>query len=383
MKTLCVIGTRPEAIKMAPVVHELRTRPGVANVVVATGQHREMVDDVLDLFQIRPDHDLDIMRVGQTPADIAAAVIHRLEPLLVREAPDWLLVQGDTTTTMAAALAGAYSSVKVAHVEAGLRTHDKAQPFPEEINRRVAGVVADVHFAPTRLAKLNLLREGVDERHVWLTGNPVIDALHAATRMPRPAALEGILTPMAAASHVILVTAHRRESFGAGIAGICAAVGQLVARHESVHVVYPVHPNPDVTGPVRRHLGRLARVHLIEPVDYCTMAHLMKETWLVLTDSGGLQEEAPSLGRPVLVLRSVTERPEAVEAGAVRLVGTDPSAIVEAVERLLASPEEYARMSKAVGPYGDGHAAERIVRILHGEPIVEFDREADVRPWPP
>lgn len=364
LKVLSVFGTRPEAIKMAPVVAELRRRPGaVASRVCVTAQHREMLDDVLDLFGIRPDHDLEVMQEAQTPAYVAAAVLTGLEPVLEEEAPDWVLVQGDTTTTMAAAIAAFYRRIRVGHVEAGLRTGDRWLPFPEEVNRRVADLVTDLHFAPTGRARENLLREGIPGGDVLVTGNTVIDALlDVAARPFDPAGtpLEGLDLD---GSRLVLVTAHRRESFGAPIREICRAVAE-VARSRDVRVVYPVHPNPQVAGPVGEELAGLPNVTLLAPLDYLSMAQLMKRASLVLTDSGGIQEEAPSLGVPVLVLREVTERPEAVEAGTARVVGTAAAGIVAEALRLLDDPGEYERMARAVNPFGDGRASVRIVDAL-------------------
>jgi UDP-N-acetylglucosamine 2-epimerase (non-hydrolysing) len=365
MKVLAVVGTRPEAIKMAPVVRELARHSGVFDArVCVTGQHRQMLDGVLDLFGIRPDHDLAVMRPGQTPGGVTAAVLVGLEPVLAAERPDWVLVQGDTTTAMTAALAAYYARVRVGHIEAGLRTADKWQPFPEEINRRVVGVVADAHFAPTDWAAGNLLREGVPAERVVVTGNTVIDAIREVAR--RPFDLAG--TPLAGLplgeAPVIAVTAHRRENFGRGMAEICAGLRAVAERYPDVHLVYPVHLNPNVQEPVRRLLGGLANVHLLPPLDYRPMVWLLDRCRLVITDSGGLQEEAPGLGKPTLVLRATTERPEGVEAGTVRLVGADRGRILAETSRLLDDPVAYAAMARAVNPYGDGRAAGRIAAAL-------------------
>jgi UDP-N-acetylglucosamine 2-epimerase (non-hydrolysing) len=383
VRVLCVIGTRPEAIKLAPVIRELRRRtrvrpdppvetslePPVETKVCVTAQHREMLDQVLSLFEIVPDHDLDVMVEGQTPADVAAAVLGKLEPVLRAERPDWVVVQGDTTTVAAASLGAYYARRRVAHVEAGLRTHDKWQPFPEEMNRRIAAVLADLHLCPTERARQNLLREGVPADRVVVTGNPVIDALRWTAALP----CEDALCPAggdghAVAPRLILVTAHRRESFGAPFERICHALRDIAARYrDGVHLVYPVHPNPSVREPASRLLGDVPNITLLPPLDYLRLVHLMKRAYLVLTDSGGIQEEAPGLGKPVLVLREVTERPEAVEAGTAKVVGTDRARIVAETARLLEEPAEYERMARAVNPYGDGHAAERIVdALLHG-----------------
>jgi len=335
-----------------------------------------MLDQVLCLFGVTPDHDLNVMRENQTPTQVAAAVLARLELILRAEQPDWVLVQGDTTTVAAASLAAFYARVKVGHVEAGLRTHDKWRPFPEEINRRVVGVIADLHFAPTEQARQNLLREGVPGEHIIVTGNPVIDALHWVTNQPCPTEVERLLgaegeirNPESEIRNV-LVTAHRRENFGAPLENICLALRDLATQYDGrVRILYPVHLNPNVWEPVHRLLGEVPNITLTPPLDYLSLAHIMKRSYLVLTDSGGIQEEAPGLGVPVLVLREVTERPEAVEAGVVRVVGTDRERIVAEAVRLLEDVDAYAQMAQAVNPYGDGRAAERIVRALLGEPI--------------
>jgi UDP-N-acetylglucosamine 2-epimerase (non-hydrolysing) len=364
-KVLSIVGTRPEAIKMAPVIRELSRRGGkFLPRVCATAQHREMLDQVLRLFDIRPDHDLNLMRENQTLAQITAAAFTGLDGVVRQEAPDWILVQGDTTTVLAAGLVGFYHRVRIGHVEAGLRSGDKYQPFPEEINRRVAGVVADAHFAPTEQARQNLLREGVPESAVHVTGNPVIDALRFVADKPFDFA-QSPLAGLPAGRRWVLVTAHRRENFGRPLEQICAALGELARRYAgTVQFIYPVHMNPNVETPVRKMLGRIEGVSLLPPLDYLPMVHLMKRCELVLTDSGGLQEEAPGLGKPVLVFREVTERPEGIRAGTVRLVGSDTARIVEETSKLLDDREEYDRMAKAVQPYGDGRAARRIADIL-------------------
>jgi UDP-N-acetylglucosamine 2-epimerase (non-hydrolysing) len=331
IRVLSVFGTRPEAIKMAPVVRELQRYPDrIESLVCVTAQHREMLDQVLALFAIAPDYDLEVMEDSQTPTQVASAVLARLEPILQREQPDWVLVQGDTATVAAASLAAFYAGVKVGHVEAGLRTHDKRQPFPEEINRRVAGVIADLHFAPTQRARQNLLHEGVPAEHIVVTGNPVIDALHWAAAQPLDA---GILDLDRATCQYdglkqILVTAHRRENLGRPLENICLALRDLASHYDGrVHITYPVHLNPNVWVPVHRLLGDVLNITLTPPLDYLPLVHLMKRAHLILTDSGGIQEEAPGLGVPVLVLREVTERPEAVEAGAVRVVALTESGL--------------------------------------------------------
>jgi len=365
VKVLCVFGTRPEAIKMAPVVHELRRHPARAQArVCVTGQHREMLDQVLGLFDIVPEHDLGLMRADQSLSGLTAAALTGLDAVIDSERPDWVVVQGDTTTAMAAALAAFHRNTPVAHVEAGLRSRNLAHPFPEEANRRIADVLSALHLAPTEAARDNLLREGVDDNGIVVTGNTVIDALHWVAELPPPSDLEA-LTGGNGERRLLLVTAHRRESFGAAMEQICLALRDLATRYrDTVSVVYPVHLNPRVGEPVHRILGDLANVTLTPPLDYLRFVHLMKRAYLVLTDSGGIQEEAPGLGKPVLVLREVTERPEAVEAGTARVIGTSREHVVGAAARLLDDPAEYARMAHATNPFGDGHAARRIVAAL-------------------
>lgn len=349
---------------MAPVVRCLVKTPEVESVVCVTAQHREMLDQVLDLFGIQTDFDLDLMRPDQSLAESAAAVFLNLDPILNKVKPDWILVQGDTNTVMAAALLAFYHRVRVGHVEAGLRTADKWQPFPEEINRRVASVVADLHFAPTTWARDNLLREGIPPELICVTGNPVIDALQWVIAQPYDLS-QGPLAGVPKGMRAILVTAHRRENFGEPMERIFSALRQIAEHYtDELVMIYPVHLNPNVHEPAHRLLGNVPNIRLTAPLDYLPMVHLMRRAHLVLTDSGGLQEEAPALGTPVLVLREVTERPEAIEAGAARLVGTNRERIVEQTRLLLDDPEEHARMAHAVNPYGDGHAAERIVQAL-------------------
>ncbi len=376
IRVLSIFGTRPEAVKMAPVVRALANTPEIDSCVCVTAQHREMLDQVLKLFEISPDIDLDLMRPNQSLAELTAAVFTHLDPVLGQVKPDWALVQGDTTTVMAASLASYYRRVRVGHVEAGLRTFDKWQPFPEEINRRVASVTADLHFAPTEWSRQNLLREGVPAKAVVVTGNPVIDALQSAANLPTLPEIEALLKRLGApvdepsvvsraGSRLVLVTAHRRENFGQPIENICAALASLAdTYHGQVQFVYPVHLNPNIQEPVYRLLGSLPNITLLPPLDYLPMVQIMKRSTLVLTDSGGLQEEAPSLGAPALVLREVTERPEGVQAGTVRLVGTDTQRIIAETRRLLDDSQAHAAMAKAVNPYGDGHAADRIVRAI-------------------
>ncbi len=349
---------------MAPVVRELERHPELRSEVCVTAQHREMLDQVLHLFGIRPDYDLDLMRPEQTLSQITARVFEQLDPVVAKVQPDWVLVQGDTTTVMAASLVAYYHHARVGHVEAGLRTGQRYEPFPEEINRRVASVVADLHFAPTERARQNLLREGVPAASIHVTGNPVIDALHWAADLPYvPDA--GPLAGLPWGARLVLVTAHRRENLGQPLEEICLGLRDLAERFGAgLHIVYPVHLNPQVQRTAHRVLDDVPNVTLLAPLDYQPLVYLMKHAALVLTDSGGIQEEAPGLGVPVLVLRDVTERPEAVEAGTVRLVGPHREAIVAEASRLLEDPIAHASMARAVNPYGDGHAAQRIVAAL-------------------
>lgn len=367
MNVLTVFGTRPEAIKMAPVIKALADESFEVKVCV-TAQHRQMLDQVLDIFAIRPDFDLNLMKPGQDLSDITSNVLLGMRDVYRQWSPDIILVHGDTTTTLAASLSAYYAKVKVGHVEAGLRTHKKYSPWPEEMNRRLAGAVTDIHFAPTEKAHANLLREGTAEDFIHITGNTVIDALlDVVDRVRNDATLrtrfEAQFNFIAPSKRLILVTGHRRENFGAGFENICLALRDIASRGD-VEVVYPVHLNPNVQEPVRRILSRVSNVHLIEPLDYLPFVYLMDRSTLVITDSGGVQEEAPSLGKPVLVMRDTTERPEAVEAGTVKLVGTDRAAIVREAYRLLDDEAAYDTMARAHNPYGDGQAAERIRNIL-------------------
>lgn len=364
ISVLSIFGTRPEAVKMAPVVHRLADHPKFNSKVCVTAQHREMLDQVLDLFHIQVDYDLNLMRKGQTLAELTASVFSDLSPVIIAERPDWILVQGDTTTVMASSLLAYYHRVRVGHVEAGLRTSNKWQPFPEEINRRVTGVVADLHFAPTEWARDNLLREDVKPDSIVVTGNPVIDALYHVIAQPYEFS-RGPLAGIPDDRRIILVTAHRRESFGEPMVRIFSALRHLAqSNRANIELIYPVHLNPNVHDLAYEMLGNVENIRLIPPLDYLPMVHLMKEATLVLTDSGGIQEEAPALGTPVLVLREVTERPEAINAGTARLVGTDFDKIVQETQRLLDDPDEYETMAKAINPFGDGKAAERIVKEL-------------------
>ena len=361
LRVLVAFGTRPEAIKLAPVISELRTREHVSVFVCATAQHREMLDQVLRVFDVVPDRDLDIMRSDQGLHDITAAVLERLTPLLDEWGPDVALVQGDTASAMAAALAAFYRHVPVGHVEAGLRTEIRASPFPEEMTRRLITQIAELHFAPTRRSAENLVRDRANaEGHVFLTGNTAVDAVRQIAARSR----SGGRLFERTAGRLLLLTAHRRENFGEPIRAICRAVRRIVDEHPDVEVAYPVHLNPNIQRPVREILTGHGRIHLLEPVDYEGLVALMNDSYLVLTDSGGLQEEAPVLGKPVLVLRRDTERPEAIEAGTALLAGTDEIEIVSLAGRLLGDPTLYERMSHAKSPFGDGHAAERIADLL-------------------
>jgi len=393
MRVLTILGTRPEAIKLAPVIRELERRKadgGLRSVVCVTAQHRQMLDQVLGLFHIVPDIDLNLMQESQTPTQVAARVLTKLEPVLQAECPDWVLIQGDTTTVMAAAIAAHHLRIRVGHVEAGLRTGDRFNPFPEEANRVIADHLSDLHFAPTEWARRNLRCEGISDASIHVTGNTVVDALLWAAALPVMPEVHRLLDhlgiteaikgrkdegtrtnslpfPISLSRRLILVTAHRRESFGAPLQCICTALRELVRRRDDVWVVYPVHLNPHVWETVHELLDDVPRIKLLPPVDYLTLVQLMKHSFLILTDSGGIQEEAPSLGVPVLVLRETTERPEAVEAGAARVIGTDPKRILAETERLLDDPTAHAAMARVVNPYGDGHAARRIVdTLLHG-----------------
>lgn len=365
IKVMTVFGTRPEAIKMAPVVLELAKYPALITPVVAvTAQHREMLDQVLQLFRIVPDHDLDIMSQGQTLFDITCRSLQGLNDVLAKERPDVVLVHGDTTTTFAGSLAAFYHQIAVGHVEAGLRTRNKFSPFPEEMNRKLAGSLTDLHFAPTATARDNLLAEAVEPAAVFVTGNTVIDALLATVddgyRFTEPL-LAGIDYR---SRRVVLVTTHRRENLGEPLRHVYQALRDIVGEFADVEIVFPVHKNPRVREVVQAELGGLARVHLIDPLDYQPFANLIARSYLVLTDSGGIQEEAPSLGKPVLVLRDTTERPEAIGAGTVKLVGTDRATVFAETRRLLVDKDEYRRMANACNPYGDGQAARRIVSFI-------------------
>jgi len=372
MKVLTVFGTRPEAIKLAPVIKEMHKRPEILSRACVTAQHRQMLDQVLDVFQISPNWDLNIMRENQTLFDVTAVGLKELEKVLNKEAPDIVLVQGDTTTAFVASLAAYYLKIRIGHLEAGLRTGEKYQPFPEEMNRKLIDALCDLWFAPTERARDNLLQEGVPQERIALTGNTVIDALlwmsHQQATPSRKEMLEQVFQDQYGISlngqRMILVTGHRRESFGEGFENICNGLRAIANQNDDVQVIYPVHLNPHVRAPVYRILSNVQNVHLIEPLDYSLFVFLMNRAYLILTDSGGIQEEAPSLGKPVLVMRKETERPEAIEAGTAILVDPDSHQIFEETQRLLDDEREYAKMARQVNPFGDGRAAERVVDFI-------------------
>jgi len=365
MKILVVYGTRPEAIKLAPVIQELKKYPEVETVICVTAQHRTMLDQVNQLFGIEVDFDLDLMLPNQTLAELSGRVLSKVSPVIEAEKPDWVIVQGDTTTVALTALAAYYQEVRVAHVEAGLRTGNKRQPFPEEINRKITGVLADLHFAPTESARQNLLNEGIESNFIEVTGNTIVDSLQTMVKLPlsiEPEFLENLSDDR----EVVLLTAHRRENFGKPLENVFSAVKELAEKFaDQIQIVYPVHLNPNVQEPAYRILGETENVSLISPIDYHTFVHLLERSKFVITDSGGIQEEAPSFGKPVLVLREATERPEGIEAGIAKLVGTDDrDLIVEQASILIENSEEFHRMSSRENPYGDGQAAKRIVQKL-------------------
>ncbi len=363
-KVLFVFGTRPEAIKLAPVILSMRARPDSFDVhVCVTGQHREMLDEVLSLFEISPNYDLNVMRRDQSLSQLTARLFERLDSVVAETKPDWIIVQGDTTSTMVGSLMGFYHRIPIAHVEAGLRTEDRSSPFPEEINRRITDLVADLYFAPTPGAARNLLDEEVDPGRIHVTGNTAIDALFHAIKMEKPQSSH-VLDGVPSDGRMILVTVHRRENHGKPLKGICRALYEIAETRNDIQVVFPVHPNPRVRDQVFEALDELPRIKLLPPLDYCSFAHLLSHSYLILTDSGGIQEEAPSLGKPVLVLRDKTERPEAVEAGHARVVGTDQLRIVKETDRLLSDPSAYREMSKRSNLFGDGHACDRICEVL-------------------
>ncbi|MCS6937551.1 MAG: UDP-N-acetylglucosamine 2-epimerase (non-hydrolyzing) [Candidatus Bipolaricaulota bacterium] len=372
MRVLTVFGTRPEAIKLAPVLNELQKFSEIVSRVCVTAQHRQMLDQVLHIFKIKPDYDLNLMRPNQSLYQITADALLALEPVIQQEKPDLLITQGDTTTAFVASLAAFYAQIKIARVEAGLRTHDKYSPFPEEINRLLADALADLHFAPTERARQNLLREGIPTEKIFVTGNTVIDALQQIwarvkdldfrERFPIPTEIFAQIER--GEKKLLLITGHRRESFGPEFESICLGLKKIAQEHPDVVLIYPVHLNPNVRAPVQKILAHTDRVFLMEPLEYERFVWLMGRAFFILTDSGGIQEEAPALGKPVLVMRKVTERPEAIEAGTAKLVGTDSQRIFEEAAQLLEDRNAYEQMARAVNPFGDGHAAERIVKIL-------------------
>lgn len=369
MRVLTVFGTRPEAIKMAPLVRALNENDSIDSRLCVSAQHREMLDQVLDLFDLTPDYDLNVMSKGQDLYDITARILLGLREVIGDYKPDLILVHGDTSTTFSASLSAYYEQVAVGHVEAGLRTGSIYSPWPEEMNRKLTGAIAEYHFCPTEISKQNLIAEGVSEANIWVTGNTVIDALQwVVAKLDVDARLQAKASEqfgfLEKDKKLILVTGHRRESFGGGFERICEAIQNIATKYPECQIVYPVHLNPNVQEPVNRLLRGLDNVFLIEPLDYLPFVYLMSRSYLILTDSGGVQEEAPSLGKPVLVMRDNTERPEAVAAGTVTLVGTSVERITEEVSRLMESVSQYKVMSKANNPYGDGHACERIVEIL-------------------
>lgn len=361
---LTIFGTRPEAIKMAPLVKAIENSGDLASKVCVTAQHREMLDQVLNIFNITPDYDLNIMKEGQTLSGITQRVLDGVEKVLLELKPDMVLVHGDTTTTFAASLASFYCKIPVGHVEAGLRTYDKYFPFPEEMNRKLTGCIADIHFSPTQNNFNNLIREGVNPDAIYITGNTAIDALKSTVSENYEFENTSLRRINFKDKRIITVTAHRRENLGQPLRNICHALKEIVLRYDDIEIVYPVHLNPQVKEPVNEILGEVPGVHLIDPLQVLDMHNLLSRSYLVLTDSGGLQEEAPSLGKPVLVLRNETERPEAVEAGTVKVIGTDKKIIVDETSRLLDDEPEYRRMAHSVNPYGDGHASERIVEAV-------------------
>ena len=370
VKVLIVFGTRPEAIKIAPVVRALSDKLNVK--VCVTAQHREMLDQVLDVFDITPDYDLDIMRQGQDLFDLTSNVLNGMKQVLTKDRPDVVLVHGDTTTTMATTMAAFYLQIPVGHIEAGLRTYNLKSPFPEEFNRQLTTRIAQFHFAPTQNARQNLLNEQIDDNQIYVTGNTVIDALLLIVEKARLTNFSDVILEnmpflqgeMKSASRIILVTGHRRENFGQGFEEICQALRDIAINNPNVQIVYPVHLNPNVREPVNRILSSINNVYLVEPMEYLFFIKLMDISYLILTDSGGIQEEAPSLGKPVLVMRNTTERPEAVDAGTVKLVGTDKNKIVKMVNQLLMDKDEYQKMSKAHNPYGEGFASQAICKAL-------------------
>ena len=364
MKIMSVIGTRPEAIKMAPLILALKKEQNIEALLCVTAQHRSMLDQVLALFDIVPDYDLDVMKPNQTLSMITANVLNGIDGVLEREKPDMVLVHGDTSTTFATALACFYHQIPVGHVEAGLRTYNKYSPFPEEINRVLTGHIADLHFAPTQRNKDNLTREGIDEKHIFITGNTVIDTLFEVANKPYVFEDEILSRLDFEKKRVVTVTCHRRENLGEYMENIFRAIGRIAKEFPDVEIVYPVHLNPKVKEAAAKHFDCIKNVHLIAPLTYQPFVNLMAKSYFIITDSGGMQEEAPALGKPVLVVRKETERPEAVEAGTVKLAGIEEEDIYTMAKKLLEDKEEYEAMAKAVNPYGDGHACARIIEIL-------------------
>jgi UDP-N-acetylglucosamine 2-epimerase (non-hydrolysing) len=367
MKIMTIFGTRPEAVKMAPVVFQLKKTPGIETIVCVTAQHRELLDQVLEVFGIEPDIDLNLMKANQTLSESTANILMALTTVVSEHKPDWILAQGDTTTVMCASLVSYYHRIHFGHVEAGLRTHNKWEPFPEEINRRIAGVTADLHFAPTEHSRQNLLSEGVEKWRIALTGNTVIDALNIIRQQPAPLEALDIIQSARAGSNkkVVLMTAHRRENFGEPMKNIFSAVGKLAKQFEDeITIVYTVHLNPNVHNLAHEMLGDVPNVHLLPPLPYLTLVHILKEAYLVLTDSGGIQEEATALNIPTLVLRDVTERPEGVEAGVLSLVGADQAKILGLASQIISSKDKHDQYSQGDNPFGDGRAAEKLVNAL-------------------
>lgn len=361
---MCVFGTRPEAIKMAPIVKVLKKEPEIETIVCVTAQHREMLDQVLSLFNIVPDYDLNIFKSGQSLTEITTKAIIGLEEVIIKEKPDVLLVQGDTTTVFAGALAAFYQKVKIGHVEAGLRSGNLYSPYPEEANRKLTGILANYHFAPTERNRQNLLKEDYPEEDIFITGNTVIDALQYAIKEDYTFNIQELNDIDYESKNVILLTSHRRENIGKPMENIFSAISDIVKKYEDVEVVFPMHLNPKVRDVAYKVFGDNSRIHLIEPLDYEPFTNLMAKCHIIVTDSGGLQEEAPTLGKPVLVVREETERPEGVEAGTAKLVGTSYDSLYKNLDLLLSNEAEYDKMAKAVNPYGDGKASERIVEIL-------------------
>ncbi|EDS78404.1 UDP-N-acetylglucosamine 2-epimerase [Clostridium botulinum C str. Eklund] len=373
IKIITIFGTRPEAIKMVPLVKKLEECEYIDSKVCVTAQHREMLDQVLNLFSIKPEYDLDIMKQRQSLTGVTSRVLKGLEEIFIKEKPDMILVHGDTTTTFAGALVAFYQKIKVGHVEAGLRTFDKYFPYPEEMNRKLTGSIADIHFAPTNQSKQNLLKEGIDEKLIYVTGNTVIDAINITVEKDYRFKTEELNNIDYKNKKVIMVTAHRRENWGEGIENICKAIKYIVKNNRDVEIVYLVHLNPVVKDVVEKHLKGIERVHLLPPQNTKEAHNLMNKCYMVMTDSGGLQEEAPHLGKPVLVLRDVTERPEAVKMGTVKLVGTNFNNIVDNAEVLIHNTEVYKKMSEAINPYGDGKASDRIVKAI----LCHFNLDSD------